>query len=164
MLHFISRIGKRKFQKGFTLIELLVVISLMGILMVGSVSTFFSYGKAQSFQTGVSEVAAYLNKTKSRAISQVKPSVCGTRALEGYQFWHPTQGTYYRLSVRCGGTYHIIERKNLPVNVTFDSTSNNTIFFNVRTGLTGTTSTVVISGNSTTRSITVNEIGTITVQ
>lgn len=154
----------RSFQKGFTLIEMLVVFAIMGSLTVVGVNSFFSYSRNQDFRTAVSDVTHTLNDLKSRAISQVKPSECGSAPLEGYQFWFPNPGTSYRISVRCGGTYYPLTTKKLPANVTFDAASTDTTFFNARTGTVDSVSTIIITGYDKTSTISVNTTGVISVQ
>jgi len=152
-------------QRGFTLIELLVVFAIMGTLTVTGVMSFFSYSNSQSFQSAVSDVSHALTTIRARAISQVKPSVCGSSAIEGYEFWYPVPGTYYRISVRCSGTYHVLSRTNLPNNVTFavGSTTNAT-FFNNSTGIVPYSTTMIITGYGKSNTITVDSTGVVSVQ
>lgn len=156
-----QKVSDWKFSQGFSLIELLVVFSIIGVVMVSSIASFYSYNKNQSYVTAVADVKQMLNLARSKAMSQVKPVQCGTSSLDGYQFWYPTSGTYYRLSVRCGGTYHVLERKSLPSNVTF--TTSTTIFFKVSTGTIDAARNIVLTGDGKTSTIRVEKTGSISV-
>lgn len=152
-------------QYGFTLIELLIVVFLMSILTLSSITVFFSYTRSQSFQIGVADVVNILNKAKSRSISQTKPmQECGTERLEGYEFSHPSEGTYYILSVKCGGIYHILERKNLPAQVSFTPDSTNKIFFNASTGIVSSAGQIILVSNGATKIVNIDTVGNISVE
>lgn len=152
------------FQKGFTLIEMLVVFAIFGVVTVGGVSSFFSYSQNQEFRTTVSDISHTLNFLRSRAMSQVKPSQCGAESLDGYQFLIINSGTAYRSSVRCGGTYHVLETKSLPANVIFDPASTTITFFNVSTGIVDSVKTIRLTSNGKTSTITIETTGVISVQ
>ena len=109
--------------RGFTLVELLVTVVLMSILMLSSVMVFSSYTKSQTFQTGVKDITSILNKAKSRSISQVKPTICGTNTLDGYRLVFTPSGNDYKLQVLCGGSTHDVESGKLPSQVTFTDIS-----------------------------------------
>ena len=153
-------------QKGFTLVELLVVFTIMSMITAMSIITFSSYNRTQIFKTTVSDVTDSLNLVRSRAISRVKPSVCGTKPLQGYEFWYPVPpaSNYYRISVLCGGTYNILYRVSLPANVTFTTPSGTTTFFNVSTGTVSTPTTITLSGYGKTATISVGQTGVVSVQ
>lgn len=151
-----------RLSSGFTLIEMLLVFTIIGTLTAAGLSAFFSYSSSQTFNTAVSDVSHTLNQLKSRAIAYVKPSQCGAATLEGYEFWYPTSGTYYRVSVRCGGTYHVLSQTNLPTNVTFGT--SRTVFFRVATGTIAAPVTINITGNGKTSTILVEATGVVSVQ
>jgi type II secretory pathway pseudopilin PulG len=153
-----------KFLPGFSLLELLVVFSLIGILTISGMASFFSFNRNQTFNVSVENVEQTLVLARSRAISQVKPSVCGTNKLRGYQV--SLAGQIYRLRVACApsnGTY-IIQSYNLPSNVAF---APGTIFVNfaISTGaVTPSPQNIVIQGYGKTKTVTVDGTGSISVQ
>lgn len=156
-------IGNYKFSRGFTLIEILVVFAVMSVILVSSMAAFSSYGRSQTFNSTVADIQQTLNLLRSNSISYVKPAQCGvTQALDGYEFWYPASGTYYRLSVRCGGTYYVLSRKNLPSGITF--TNSTTTFFKVSTGTIDSQKTVTIQGYGNSKVITIAKTGVISVQ
>ena len=154
---------KSKFR-GFTLVELLVVITLLSTMGLSSIFVFSSYSKSQAIKTGTADFLDLVNKARARAISQVKPSDCGVRSLEGYEIWVPVPGTYSRLSVRCGGIYYILERRNLPPNVTFATGTTSTTFFNIATGNIAAARTYIITGSGNTKTVKIDTIGNVSVQ
>jgi len=69
--------------KGFTLIELLVVVALMGLLIAISLAGWGGFRERKTLEAAGLEIAAQLEKARSRAINGEKPAECGT--LDGYQ-------------------------------------------------------------------------------
>ncbi len=152
-------------QAGFTLIEILVVFAVTSVILISSMAAFSSYGRSQTFNSTVADIQQALNLLKSNSISYVKPSQCGpSQALDGYQFWYPVLGTYYRLSVRCGGTYYVLLRKDLPSGITFGPTATTTTFFKVSTGTIDSQNTMTIQGYGNSKVITIDKTGVISVQ
>jgi Tfp pilus assembly protein FimT len=150
------------YSAGFTMIELLVVFTLLGVLTITGVNTFFSYGRNQEYKTAVADISHTLNLLRSRAISQVKPPVCGTARLDGYEFWYADSGTSYRTRVRCGGIYYPLETRALPQNVTF--TASTTTFFKVSTGTIDAPRNIVLRGGGRTTTIRVEITGVVSAQ
>lgn len=150
--------------RGFSLIELLVVFVLIGISMVTSIAAFYSYNKSQSYITSVSDVVHYLNLAKSRARSQVKPSLCGTKTLKYYQVYFVAPGSTYRLKVLCDTTLITLESKTLPTGVTFTDASPISVNFLVSTGIPMQARIIHIAGPSKNTTITINEVGVISSQ
>ena len=72
-------------EKGFTLIELMVVFSILAVLSTIGVAAFVSFSRTQTLNAAASDIKSMLNLAKSRAYSQVKPSVtpCNTSQLDG---------------------------------------------------------------------------------
>lgn len=150
-------------QKGFTLIEMILVFALVGTLTAAGLSAFFSYSRNQNYKTAVSDVVHELNFLRSRAIAQAKPSQCGTAPLNGFEFWYPTDGTYYRVRVMCGGVYHnLVAQKNLPPEVTFGTST--TTFFKVATGTVDGVKNIMLTGDGKTTTINVSTTGVVSVQ
>lgn len=147
---------------GFSLIEMLVVFSIIGTTLVGSMAAFSSYNREQAFRASVADVASLLNIAKSRAMSHVKPTECGSQPLIGYQV--SLSGQIYRLRVVCNGTTYIIQSKNLRNDIAF---APGTIFVNfaVATGtVTPSPINIVITATGVTKTITINQTGVISIQ
>lgn len=144
--------------KGFTLLELLVVFGIIGILTGISIASYSTFNNTQSLQSAVRDVQNMLSTAKSRAISQVKPDVCGEAPLSGYQvvFSNPS----YTLQVVCGDTNHIIKTQSLPMGVSFAGGSAATVFFAISQG-TSAPSVVTLSGYGKTKNITISSTGNI---
>jgi prepilin-type N-terminal cleavage/methylation domain-containing protein len=152
-------------HKGFTLIELLVVIALMSILMLSSISVFFSYTKSQSFQTAISDVVALINKAKSRSLTQVRPIECAAeKALESYQVSFTPLGSDYHFEVLCGGESFVLETKKLPSQVTFAELSASSVVFNISTGTVVVPADVILTGFGNNKTISIDGVGNISVQ
>jgi len=151
-------------QSGFTLIELLVVFVVMSMLMMGSLVSFSSFGKNQTFKSSVSDIEQYLNLARSRALSRVKPPICAGKTLKYYQVYIIAPGSTYRLKVMCDTTLSILESKLLPTGVTFTDAAPISINFAVSTGTTDATQTIAMSGNGNTATITVSQTGVISAQ
>jgi prepilin-type N-terminal cleavage/methylation domain-containing protein len=146
-------------RKGFTLIELLIVFAVIGILTGIGMASYSSYNNTQSLQTSSSDVVNMITTAKSRAISQVKPSQCGSAVLVGYRvnFASPQ----YSMHVLCGNTSYLLQTKDLPTGVTFATGSSASVTFAAFRG-TSSPGTVTLSGFGKTKNISVSSAGTIT--
>lgn len=167
---------KRNIQKkrqGFTLIELLVVFSIIAIVSSVSVASYVSYNRSQTLKFSASDIATLLTQAKSRAQSQVKPEVCGSSPLEGYEVRIcgltgsacAEEGTY-ALYVHCGSLEEEITTKSLPDPLQFsqaDTTSTSFLFRVLHQGVLGT-GTIGITAFDQMAVISVNSAGTISVQ
>lgn len=152
-MHSIYQNKKKKFSKvlvvkGFTLIELVVTLTIIAILSTIGIAAFVNQSRTSALQTGASQFVSALNLAKSRAMSQVKPSVC-EGDLEGY-IVTITDSDTYQLDVECGGTHSIQSNQKLPSNITFVPSGGDlfplTFSFAVLTNAYTGTSEVTISG------------------
>jgi prepilin-type N-terminal cleavage/methylation domain-containing protein len=150
-------------MRGFTLIELVVVFALIGLLSFGTYFSFRSYSQTQSMQNSVADVQQTLTTAKSRSLTQVKPTQCGTQILQGYQVSLSLPATY-RLEVLCGTSTYQIDTKTLISPVTFAATSATKITFAVATGIVNTPGNLVLTGSNQTKTIRVDSAGTIATQ
>ncbi len=129
--------------KGFTLIELVIVFSVLAILSVISVASFVSYSRAQAINNDAKTIINTINQAKSNASSQVKPSVCSGKVLNGYSVTLVLTGAknIYKLNVTCSNTENTVNTYNLSSAITFDTTAvtgttMDKIFFNILNGAT----------------------------
>ena len=155
-------------QRGFSLLEMLVVFVIIGLLTVTGIRSFFSYSQSQSYSSAVLDVEQSLQLAKSRALSRVKPSQCGTNSLRGYQIALSIAGSNYRLQALCGTNYYTIGTvKTLPASVTFapgSGDSSSRILFDVSTGIVRFPGAITINGYGKTKVISVSSTGTISLQ
>lgn len=151
-------------NRGFTLIELLVVIVLISILMLSSINLFISYSKSQTLNTAVADVVSLLNVAKSRAVSQVKPSDCTGQKLMYYQVYIVPSNSNYILKAACDTSVYSLQTKTLPSNILFTDSSPVLVDFMAATGILNQQKTITISGAGSTKTITIDTIGNISVQ
>lgn len=150
-------------KRGFTLIEILAVFAIIGVISSVSVASINSYNQTQIFSTAVSDVKSLLATSRSKAISQVKPSSCGLNRLDGYRVSVTITGQSYQQQVVCAGTAYLVAQKQLPGQLTFASGSSSQIDFNVSTGVLNSSGVFVISGFGKTNWVNVDKVGTVTV-
>jgi prepilin-type N-terminal cleavage/methylation domain-containing protein len=148
---------------GFTLIELLVVFALIAMLTAFGIASYSAYNSSQIVQSSASTVATLLNTARSRAISQVIPSSCGTNFVTGYQVDITVTGQQYTLSAMCGSK-QVVSTNNLPSQVTFATGSTATIVYAISSGTVATPATILITGYGKTKTITVNGTGNVAIQ
>jgi len=148
-------------KNGFTLIELVFVFSIIALLTISSIASFTAFNKAQVFQGAVTDVGTMFNTAKSRAISQVKPTACGTQTLRGYRVTITIATSQYQLAVVCGTNTYVIETKRLPSGVTFVSGSVTQTTFGVYDAIVTTPGTVTMNGNGSNKTITISKTGNI---
>lgn len=79
-------------QSGFTLIELIIVFSIITILSSIGIAGFVSYNHSQTVDTYMKEFKSTLFTARSRALSQLRDSLCFSYGftgqgyeLQGYQ-------------------------------------------------------------------------------
>lgn len=149
-------------MRGFTLIELILVFAILAIMMSVGVTSYSGYTNAQTFQLAVADVSGFLTTAKSRALSQIKPTECGTQVLQGYKVVINLGNSNYELDVVCGGNSYTIDKDVLPKNVTFVNGSTVTTTFSVSSAV-STPSTITINGFGKTKIITVTTAGNISV-
>lgn len=160
-------------HSGFTLIELLVVFSIIAILASVTLASFVSYSRSQALKAATSEMATFFTQAKSRAQSQVKPDVCGSEQLQGYEVRicglagsTCTGEGKYALYVHCGPFPTEISSKNLPDTLSFssdDTTSVSYLFRVLQQGVTGE-GQVGVTDNDQTQILSVTQTGAISVQ
>lgn len=156
---------------GFTLIELIAVVSVISILSVIGIASFNNFNQGQILQAAASDVATMLNLAKSRAQSQVKPSIAvcvppPPRPLREYQVRIVTSGSanQYILRVQCGGTNAPVSAKRLPSNIRFQSASPSTYVFPVLTGGVVNGGEIKLGGYGHTKTIKIDQAGGITIE
>ena len=158
-------------QNGFTFIELIIVLSVLSILSVVGIAAFSSYASKQNLNIAAADLAATLNLAKSRAYSQVKPTIGGcdsNNLLDGYEVRICgsssciSTGKTYEVNVKCGGSFRSPSISSVTApNLTF--TPPTSFFFPVlKGGVAGGGQTVTITNaQNNTKSVTVDESGNI---
>jgi len=127
-------------SKGFTLLELIIVFTVIAILSSIGIASFVGYSRSQTVQTAAYDLQNTLSLAKSKAMSQVKPTVCAsTAALLGYRVDLDTGNGTYKILVICSdGQFNPLSGNNettLPTAVSFDTNKTDTfsVFFPVIT-------------------------------
>ncbi|MBI2443540.1 MAG: prepilin-type N-terminal cleavage/methylation domain-containing protein [Candidatus Levybacteria bacterium] len=167
--YFISKSSTtiQKASGGFTLVEILLVIAVVSIVTSVGANTYNDYANAKRISTAADEVANALNVAKSRAISQVKPAACGSAELDGYRLvvcpGGCTGGNYrYQVETYCGGNgVRVGPIYSLPANVTFSSTSQQTVLFRTITGAAESSNDIILNSSGKTRRVSTTKAGVI---
>jgi prepilin-type N-terminal cleavage/methylation domain-containing protein len=159
------RLNKLKTVKknGFTLIEFLIVFAISSVMLSISVNSFNTYNNTQIHNTSVTGVVSMLNSARAKSISQVKPEVCGSNVLDGYEVRITIPGPNYVQNVVCGGSRHVMQQGKLNSRVSFSNTSATNIFFDVATGIVTSPGAIGLTGPSKASTISVDKIGIITI-
>ena len=159
--------------RGFTLIELLVVFSIIAVISTVTLASFSNFSKASAVKQTGAQLASFFNDAKSRSLSQVKPSSCAG-SLGGYVvdicITAGSGCTYpdsYKMSVVCSGVKTDLAPplvKRLPTNMHFSSTgtTSTSYRFNLLTGGVTGAGSVAITGNGSTLTLTVSQVGSVT--
>lgn len=160
-------------KNGFTLIELLAAFALSVSLATVAMVSYNQFANSQKLNNAALDIVTEIQKAKSRAQTQVKPSTilaCQTSSLDGYAIRICTfpnsacggSGTY-EFHIICGNTSTLIERKQLPPNVTFVIGTNGLFNFQVLTAAVEQGS-IILTGFGKTKTIQVSGTGNITLQ
>lgn len=163
---------KRRQYPGFTLIEIVVASALLMTVTVVGIVNFNHYSESQKINSTVLDLSLMLQKARSRAQSQAKPSniaSCQENSLKGYEvricgleMSCPT-GDSYGLYVHCGTSIEPINIKEIPDQIRFGSGSDTSFYFEVLKGTVNEGIVVLVSG-ATHKTIKVNNLGSITTQ
>lgn len=151
---------KQHKNSGFTLVEILLAFTLLIVASTVGIIGYTQFNNSQKFNNAVADVAMMLEKAKSRAQNQVKPSSC-TGTLSNYVV--NFSGDVYTLIVNCPSPI-TLESKQLPTGITFSSAANFT--FSIMDGAVTFTSgvtSVTLTDSSRSKTIEVSPVGIITV-
>jgi len=148
--------------EGFTLIEIVIVFAIIAILTSLGLAAYNAYNGGQEVQSSATDIETMLNLAKSRSLTQVIPTSCGANSVTGYQVDVVVGSQQYTLSAICGSK-QIVETNNLPPRVTFANGSTTTVFFNISTGTVASNATISITGFGRTKTVTVSQIGDVSV-
>lgn len=159
-------------NRGFTIIELIVVFSVMAVLSTIGIASFSSFSKSQVLQQATNDLVNTLNTAKVRSASQNKPNppCLANSILENYNVVINIALKTYSLNVVCSGTTNILKTTALPSNVNFNTasgtppTTTTTIVFPVLTGGVNRSGNIVLSSFGLTKTITISQVGNISVQ
>ncbi|HYM65199.1 MAG TPA: prepilin-type N-terminal cleavage/methylation domain-containing protein [Candidatus Sulfotelmatobacter sp.] len=153
-------------KKGFTLLELIVVFTVIAILSTVGLASFVNYSKTETLKQAQNDLINTLNTAKSDAFSQIKPVQCVSYTLNGYSVTINTSTwRSYSLNVICSGNTFTLSTKTLPSGVSFNTgsgtpptTSTNIYFSLLTSGVIGE-GDIVLSGNGSTKTVTVTSVG-----
>lgn len=155
---------------GFTLIEIIIVFTVLAILSVIGIASYTKYNQTQILNNEANNLGTAIKVARSMALSQVKgSSICVSTSLSGYQVQIyvnglPSKANTYEIYAVCSDqTRNIITSYKLAPNILIESTSPNLIFSPVITG--GLTQgTIVLSGYSNIKTLTIKPDGRINIQ
>lgn len=148
-------------HRGFTLIEILVIFLVGSIVVSIGVNSVTSYNNSQIFKQSLTNIVSLLNNTKSRAISQVKPSQCGINTLVGFEVEIDIAGSSYRQNALCGASKILLSEKKLSTGVSFVSGSSDRIIYNVGRGTVSSPGSINVSGFGKASMIEVDTVGVV---
>jgi hypothetical protein len=144
-------------------------VSIMGLLSLFGASAYQNYNQSKAMDLAASEVTSVLELAKARAKSHVKPAVtsCTTgRELYGYRVTFSSTKNY-SLWIVCGDTGQFSEQIGqtyvLPGNATFSMTLPQSATFRVLSGAVEGATSISLTGNSQTRTISVSPTGVLQV-
>ena len=165
-----------KILQGFTLIEIILTVSIMSVLSLFGVSSYREYNDNKIMDIAVEDIAKVLEQARSRALSQVKPSVSACddsptdEPLYGYRVRFCPEGCtseqIYEQHVVCGSSgenSHVVETYRLPDNITFASAQEADTLFRVLTGQVVGASSIDITGYERSRSIDISATGVLSI-
>jgi len=161
--------------KGFTLIELIIVISVVTFMSIVGIVAYREYSQSQSLSAAAQDLAGTIQLAKSRSISQVKPSTCGTQSLDGYRINIPSfSQPEYTISAICEGNANDTKTFKLLKGIEFDDVATTIspgialgsgIFFPIITlGVQGSGDIVIKGQNNKEAKVSVDSVGTIRIQ
>lgn len=160
-------------QSGFTLIELIIVFSIITILSSIGIAGFVSYNHSQTVDTYMKEFKSTLFTARSRALSQLRDSLCFSNGftgqgyeLQGYQVVacctfgtlcqsqscnnitnnYELQAVYANANGSGKTTQTCVGKKFADPNVTIDSSSKTTATYFFFAAVTGAVTTNAAAG------------------
>lgn len=156
---------KRK-SRGFTLIELMVVFSIITIVSgIGFVS-FKSYSDRQIIASNAQDIKLAVETAKFNAVSAVKKSGCTSDdSLKGYNFnLYPDTNTY-SVSILCGINEYVVKTKKVSSQIVIAPSSTcSTVLFEPLTGyISGANCTIVLSGYDQIVTLTIDTLGSVSI-
>lgn len=123
-------------RTGYTLIEIIVVVTIMGLLVGGSIAGFNTLNQRQTILSAGREVSSIMRTAQQRAISGLKPTAGICDQLLGYSVKGTINSSTYTLNTVClnsgAPVTRVVQTYRLATGITFVSTF--TVQFNVQTG------------------------------
>ncbi len=153
-------------SRGFTIVELLLVTLLMIAIGTISVIGYTQFNNTQQLQNTAYDVVLLLQKAKSRAQTQVKPSSvnsCNTNPLSAYEVRIDSVNRKYDLYIICGSSGTWIETKNLPSSITSISSTQPAYTFTILSGAVNPGS-VQLNSSTGSKTIVIDANGNIRIQ
>ncbi len=150
-------------MKGFTFIEIIIAFAITSILAGVSLTSFTSYNQSQVFGNAAADFSELVKVARSQAISQIKPSSCGSLSLDGYKIKVTLSGQDYEEDVMCGGSSIVVQRRKLPPQLSFGSGSVSSVLFDVSMGTVSSPGSIMLNGFGKTTTIIVDRIGNLSI-
>lgn len=139
-------------MKGFTLIEITIVVAITIALLVFTVPAVVRFLSYQALQDTQTTLVATLRQAHTNALYQKNDSAFGVRFLSGSYVLF--QGSSYAAR---SATYDITT--TIPAGVTVSGITE--VVFTKRTGVPNTTGTILLQSGNRSRSVTINQQGSI---
>jgi len=139
-------------MKGFTLIEILVVLSMVTIIAVVTIPISLNFLKTQNLATTTGVILSTLRQAQTQALFQKNNSSFGVKFLENSYVLF--QGSSYN-------TREVSEDLLLSFPSSITVSGIDEIVFTKQTGLPNTVGAILIMTETASRSIYINQQGTI---
>lgn len=161
-------------QKGFTLLELLVIFSIVAILSGIGVASFTSYSRSQQLTQSANNIKLIFNEARFNSLSAVKSHKnesgstisCGVETLLGYSV-NKVSNNQLELDLLCSNLgQQEVRTLKVPNGYSFGNATTCTqiIFGTLSSTSTGLPCTLVVTGFSKSKSITIDVNGNALVQ
>lgn len=141
--------------KGFTLIELLLVITLITVISALSLSFGIAFLSTQSADELAADIASTLRRAESQALFQKNDSEFGVSFLSN---------TYVLFEGSSYATRAISSDESFVIPFPSSVSGVSEIVFDTLTGVPSATGTIIISGDTASRTIQINGAGLIEIQ
>ena len=152
-----------KFSRGFTLLEVVIVLAVVVLISTMGVDFYVNYGKSVEINSVAQTIAFDLKQVQSKSMIGEGGFKWGIHFVNGSSDYYEIFSTPTDYS---DGAKVVVSKNPLFSNVAFSSpgdSSSTDIIFNKISGGTSTTS-VILTSQSITRTISVSSIGSISIQ
>ncbi len=146
------------YTNGFTLIELIIVVSILLLMMGGSLATFNSFNDQKNIEAEGKKFASTVDLLKKKAISGDTSDCSAGMETTDYRITYNQNS--YSIQVQCDTVITTLQTFTLPLNFSF-TTSDTIIFVSQGSGTLSDVNPIIISNanNSKCYKLTVHQTG-----